>query len=83
MSDSSQELRKWCKARGVKLRERVLPDGQHHVWLYHVYRFDVEHRDFAFACRLLLAKLQHTFPFSFGEPLEPMPIKPGFFSGSR
>jgi hypothetical protein len=65
MRDSARELREWCKARGVKLHERVLPDGLHHVWLYQVYRFDYEHRDFAFACQMLLAKLQHAFPFSF------------------
>lgn len=65
MKDSIQELRDWCTACGVRLHERVLGNGNHHVWLYQVYRFDCEHRDLAFACRMLLARLQQAFPLSF------------------
>lgn len=69
-----EQLRTWCLARGVKLHERVLANGHHHVWCYQVYRFDCEHRDLALACRELLARLRQTFPWSFrGAPVDQVP----------
>lgn len=65
MDASIIALRNWCDKAGIKLHERVLGNGSHHVWLYHIYRFDCEHRDFGFACMMLTAKLQHAFPWSF------------------
>ncbi len=50
----ADQLRAWCTARKVKLHERVLPDGLHHVWFWTaMWRRDVECRDFELACRQL------------------------------
>lgn len=55
----ADRLRAWCTRRQIKLHERVLPCGYHHVWFYHCpgWRCDVEARDFEFACRLLWARV--------------------------
>lgn len=75
-------LRKLCGASGIKLHERVLENGDHHVWCYHVYRFDSYHRDFAFACLMLLAKMRRVFPFSFVSPRPEAQQRDGDSGGS-
>jgi hypothetical protein len=49
----AERLRQWAAARHKDVHERVLPDGQHHVWvsLYPGWRIDAECRDFEEACR--------------------------------
>ena len=64
-------LRAWCKKHNIKLHERVLSNGRHHVWCYHVYRFDQVHRDFAFACLMMADDLRHAFPFAFDSSPRP------------
>jgi hypothetical protein len=49
----AERLKQWAAARGKEVHERVLSDGQHHVWvsLFPGWRCDVEGRDYEEACR--------------------------------
>lgn len=55
----TERVRNWAKTRGVKLHERVLGDGQHHVWcsLWAGRRIDVEGRDFELVMRLVWSRV--------------------------
>lgn len=54
MQPYSEQLRDWCKEHGKILRERVLENGQHHVWfsLFPGCRIDHTDKDFERACKM-------------------------------